>query len=596
MLGLAGILLLGIGAQWLSWRLRVPSILLLLLVGFVVGPFTGQALLDPDALFGEELLHPFVSLSVAVILFEGGLTLRFRELAGAGRAVTSLVVFGPVLTFGSVMAIAHWPLGFAWKPAALLGAILVVTGPTVIGPILRTVRPTGAVGKVVRWEGIVTDPIGAIVAVLVFQAFLHGEPDGGIAVMGLAKAMLAGGGLGAVGGFAVIFLLKKKLIPDFLHAPVTLAFALAAFVAADRMQAESGLLAVTLMGVLLANQGQVVVHHIVEFEENLRVILVSTLFILLAARLPIEEFTRIDLRSLAFVSLLILVIRPVVVLLSTIGTGLTVAEKVFVSWMAPRGIVAAAVASVFAFDMDAERFPEADRLVPVVFLVILVTVLVYGLSAGPLARRLGLSSGSPQGVLFVGAHAWVRAMAQALSEAGIEILLVDTNHREVQAARISGLRAHYGNVLADDFELKVPLDGIGHLVGVTHNDQVNALACLHFVGTFGRGQVHQLVPDDDKPGGDELPGHLLGQVLFGDDHNYWDLETRHRNGAIVKRTRLGEEFTYDEFREKYERDGAPVVPLFVISPDGRLEVVNAKDPVQPRADDTVIALVDPPPA
>jgi NhaP-type Na+/H+ or K+/H+ antiporter len=586
MLALAGILLLGIGTQWLAWRLRMPAILLLLFVGFCVGPFSGQ-LIDPDALLGEAL-QPFVALSVAVILFEGGMTLRFRELAGAGRAVTLLVVLGPVFTFALAGGAAYYVLGFAWQPAALLGALLIVTGPTVIGPLLRHVQPSGNVAKVVRWEGIVTDPIGAIAAVLVFQAFLQsGDHD---PVTGLWKAVLAGGGLGLLMGEIVVVLLKKKLIPDFLHAPVTLALALLAFVAADEIQHESGLLAVTLMGVVLANQRRVVVEHILEFKENMRVILVSTLFILLAARLPLEEFTRIDLRSVGFVVVLIVVVRPLAILFSTLGSGLTWPEKAFVAWMAPRGIVAAAVASVFALQLDPERFPEAEHLVPVVFLVIITTVAVYGLTAAPLARRLGLSKGTPQGVVFIGAHSWSRAMAMALSEEGVEVLLVDTNYREVQAARILGLRAHYGNALSDEFEVEVPLDGLGHLVCLTHNDQVNALACLHFAATFGRGQVHQLRPEDGGPG-EELPAHLRGHVLFGDEVTYWQLESRFRRGDVIKRTRLGEGFSLAEFEEMHGLPDEPVIPLFVLGQDGKLSVVAAGERLQPKVGDTLVALI-----
>ena len=589
MLGLAGILLLGIGAQWLAWRLRIPSILLLLLAGFTVGPFTGQALLDPDALLGDAL-QPFVSLAVAVVLFEGGLTLRFRELRGAGKAVTLLVTVGPLLTFAFATVAARYVLSFPWELAALIGSILVVTGPTVIGPLLRHVRPSGPVGRVVRWEGIVTDPIGAILAVLVFEAFLHGEHGGGAAVTGLLKAIFAGGGFGALAGLGVIVLLRKRWIPDFLHAPVTLAVALLAFVAADRVLEESGLLAVTLMGILLANQRRVVVEHIVEFEENLRVILVSTLFILLAARLPLDEFTRIDLPSVGFAVLLIVLIRPAMVFLSTIGSGLSFNEKAFISWMAPRGIVAAAVASVFALEIDASRYPEVERLVPVIFLVILSTVAVYGLTAAPVARALGLSRGAPQGVLFVGAHSWARMMARALEDEGIETLLVDTNFREVQAARIDGLRASYGNAVADDFEHKAPLEGLGHVVAVTYNDEANALACLHFAASFGRHHVHQLAPEDDS-GMDDAAAHLRGEILFDEESSFWDFESRFRRGGQVKCARVSEEWNMDDFRAIHETDDAPVVPLFRVSAEGELSIARAGEEFEPESGDTVIALV-----
>ena len=391
-----------------------------------------------------------------------------------------------------------------------------------------------------------------------------------------------------------MILLRRNLIPDFLHSAVTLAFVLAAFVAADQIQPESGLLAVTLMGVLIANQKSVSVEHIVEFKENLGVLLISSLFILLAARLPLEEFTRFDLRMLAFVVVLIVVVRPITVLLSTLGTGLSWAEKAFVGWMAPRGIVAAAVASVFSLKLKEAGVAGAERLVPVVFLVIIVTVTVYGLTANPLARRLGLSKGTPQGVLFLGAHRWAREMARALDGAGIEVLLVDTNHHEVQAARIEGLPAHYGSILAEDFELIAPVDGIGHLVCLTHNDEVNALACMQLTSLVGRGQAYQLPPDDDEPAGEELPLHLRGRMLFDRTCRYWELESRFRAGAVVKRTRLGEEFGLEEFRATYEREGAPTIPLFLLRQDGRLQAYLAGAELEPQPGDTLVALIDPP--
>jgi NhaP-type Na+/H+ or K+/H+ antiporter len=439
MVGLASILLLGIGAQWLAWRLRLPSILLLLLVGLAAGPLSGNRLLDPDELFGDSLL-PFVSLAVATILLEGGLTLRFRKLRGAGRAVTQLVVVGVPVTWALATLAARWTLGMEWRLALLLGAILVVTGPTVILPLLRHIRPRGAAGSLVRWEGIVTDPIGAVLAVLVFQGmFLAGRQATAEAVLGLLKALLAGGAAGVLGAGLLVLLLRRRLVPDYLHSGVALAIAIGAFLASNAVQHESGLLAVTLMGVALANQELAHVEHIIEFKENLRVLLISTLFILLAARLPIEEFREFDLHNLLFVAVLIVVVRPITIYLGTLGAGLTWRERAFAAWMAPRGIVAAAVASVFALDLAQAGYPDPDRLVSSVFAVILVTVTLYGLTAGPLARRLGLSEENPRGVLVLGAHSWARELAKVLASAGIEVLLVDANRREVRAARMAGL-------------------------------------------------------------------------------------------------------------------------------------------------------------
>ena len=592
---LASILLLGIGAQWLAWRLRLPSILLLLLTGFAVGPFTKHRLIDPDAILGDALL-PFVSLSVAVILFEGGMTLRFDRLRQARRAVRNLVFIGAPLTFVFATVAARWSLDVSWGLAALFGSILIVTGPTVIIPLLRHVRPSGAVASAVRWEGILTDPVGAILAVLVFETLVHGGGDVQMAAAtGLFKAVVGGGVAGAVGGYLLVFLLRRNLIPDFLHGSVSLALALLSFVVANRIQHESGLLAVTLMGILVANQRRVPIEHILEFKENLRVLLISVLFILLAARLPLEDFTRFDLRSAGFVLLLIFVVRPLMVFIATLGTKLSWQEKVFVAWMAPRGIVAAAVASVFALQLSQAGVADAERIVPVIFLVIIATVAIYGLTSKPLAKRLGLSKGTPQGVIFVGAHDWSRKMARSLHEAGIEILLVDLNHRDVQAARIDGLPAHFGSILSEEFEHTAPIDGMGHLLSLTTNDEVNALACMHFVPTLGRSEVFQVMPYAERGEGDGIPLPMRGNVAFGEGQGFWELEARFREGAIVKRTRLGEEFGLEDFYATYEREEAPVLPLFLLRADGQLDIYGEGIELEPAAGDTIFALVDPPP-
>jgi len=591
MLALASILLLGIGAQWLAWRLRLPSILLLLLCGFVAGPFTGNRIVDPNALLGDSLL-PFVSLAVAIILFEGGLTLRFRELRAARRAVFGLIFLGAPLTFAFATVAARWSLAVDWRVASLLGAIVVVTGPTVIVPLLRHIRPGGSAGSVLRWEGIVTDPIGAIMAVLLFQAMLLGDGNKSTTVAGWLTAVFAAGLIGVGAAVLLVLLLKRGLIPDFLHSAVTLAFVLSTFVLADSLQHESGLLAVTLMGIAIANQRSVAVEHIVEFKENLSVLLISTLFILLAARLPFEEFERFDARGLAFVLLLILVVRPLMVLIATLGSGLSWAEKAFIAWMAPRGIVAAAVASIFALELEDSGIDGAERMVPVIFLVIIVTVVVYGLTAGPLARRLGISKGTPQGVLFVGAHGWSRRFAITLRDLGLDVLMVDTNHHETQAARIEGLPAYFGNALSEDFGFNAPLDGIGYLLALTHNDEVNALVCLDFASSLGRSNTFQLVPDDDEPGGEELPRHLRGQALFDERRTYWNLESRFRDGAVVKATRLGEEFGVEEFRAVHEENGSEIIPLFVFTADEKLRVIVAGEQVEAGPGDTLIAVVD----
>ena len=349
MIGLAAVLVLGIGAQWVAWRIKLPAILALLLFGFLAGPVPeavyGKKWLDPDDLFGK-VLFPIVSLSVAVILFEGGLTLKFRELKQIGGAVRNLVSIGIVTTWLLITGAAHLLLDFDLRLSLLIGAIFTVTGPTVIGPLLRQVRPSGQLGPVLKWEGILSDPIGALLAVLVFESILpgsHSEVE-----QTLAGALLAGGqalGSGFIVGIAgaalLVLMLNRYWIPDYLQSPVTLGLVVLAFEISNHLYPESGLVAVTLMGVLLANQRYASVGHVIEFKENLRVLLISSLFILLAARLNVADVMRLDWGGFGFMLAVILVVRPVSVLLATLKAGLSWKERLWLSMVAPRGIVAA---------------------------------------------------------------------------------------------------------------------------------------------------------------------------------------------------------------------------------------------------------------
>jgi len=589
LIGLAGIVVIGIAAQWLSWRLRLPAIFLLLLAGFVAGGVTGW--IDPDELLGAALF-PIVSLSVAIILFEGGLSLDIAELAKIGRVVRNLASIGVVATWVLSAVAARFLLGFDWPLSALLGAILVVTGPTVIIPLLRHIRPTAKLGSAIRWEAIVNDPTGAILAVLVFNAIVVGEGQEGItaAVLGVVKALGAGGALGLAGAGLIVLLLKRYWVPDFLQSPVTLAVVMVVFSLADLVLSESGLLAVTVMGSALASQNVVTVRHIVEFKENLRVLLISALFVILAARLPISDPAYSDPGSLLFLAVLILVVRPASVALSTIGTFLTWRERIFLGFMAPRGIVAAAIASIFSLELMELGYPGAEKLAPVMFLVIVGTVALYGLGAGRVARWLGVATPNPQGMLLLGASGWVRAVAQALKAEGVDVTLVDSNRKNVAQARQDGLEAKCDNILAEYAFEDLELDGIGRFLALTPNDEVNSLATVHASDIFERSNVYQLAPEGADEGGrlTEMPAHLQGRILFDAVATYAEITKRFAQGATIKRTGLTDEFGFDEFVEHYR--GA-ALPLFVVTEAGKLRVLEAQRKVPVKAGQTIISLV-----
>ncbi len=589
LIGLAAIIALGIGAQWLAWRLRLPAILLLLIAGVVVGPVAG--LVNPDELFGD-LLFPLVSVSVAIILFEGGLNLRFRELHGGGRVVFQLATIGVLVTWILTSAAAWLLLDMAMPMAVLLGAVLVVSGPTVILPLLRQVRPSGQVGSIVKWEGIINDPLGAILAVIVFELIVAGSSESGTshAIWAMISALLSGSALGLTGATIIILLLRRYLMPDFLQNPVSLMVVVICYAAADAIQSESGLLAVTIMGLVLANQRFVSVKHITEFKEDLRVILISSLFIILAARLPLDDGRVGSIAGWIFVVTLILLVRPAAVLFATASCSLKRTERLFLAWMAPRGIVAAAVASVFAIRLEELNFVGSEQLVPVTFQVIIGTVAVYGLTALPVARRLKVAKPNPQGVLFVGAHSLARAMAEKLLEERFKVVLIDTNRANVTTARNMGLEAHLGNVLSENLQYEMQLDGIGKLLALTPNDEVNSLATLHFVDLFGRVHVYQLPPEETATK-DSRPEHLRGRYLFGSAADIASITQRFLAGDVVKKHSITEEFDLDSLRDRY---GQNALPLFIIGETGDLRVCVAADHPTVKPGDAVISLVSPP--
>ena len=597
LVGIALTIVLGIGAQWLGWRARLPAILLLLIVGFIAGPvmmsINPAYALDPDYVFGG-LLFPIISFAVAVILFEGGLSLQLNQLKQVGPVLWRLLTVGALATWVVGTLGAHYLVGISdWGVALLLGAILIVTGPTVIGPLLRHVRPTSKLASILNWEGIVIDPIGAVLAVIVFEAISgHAEQgDWQYIALSIGRTLLFGGGVGLVAAGALASLLRRFWIPDELQNPAVLAFVAGAFAFSNHLQAESGLIAVTLMGVILANQKWIAVGHIVEFKENLRVLLISGLFILLAARLKVEDLRQIGFGSVIFLVLMVIVARPLSVYLSTIGTKVTWPERLFLMWMAPRGIVAAAVASIFALRLRALDEPPAgaESIVPVTVVIIVGTVALYGLTASLVAHRLGIAKPRPNGVLMVGAHDWARRIAECLKKSGISVLLVDTEVGNIAAAKMAGLNAQHTSIMSKVAHESAAEGEYGRLVALTRNDEVNALACMNYIELFGRAGVFQL---SFKRAGharhESVSPNQRGRLIFDRGTSWTQLNEAFAKGASVKATKLSAEFTYEDLRERY---GVYAMPLFVITENKDLHVIAPDSLVEPKADDTVISLI-----
>jgi len=583
LLTLTAILLTGVACQWLAWWLKLPAILLLLLAGILAGPITG--LLDPDALFGD-LLFPMVSLGVAVILFEGSLSLRLHQVAGLGHVVRNLITVGAVTGWVVMAAGAHWLTGLSWQLAFLFGATVVVSGPTVIMPLLRTMRPKEEVGNLLRWEGILIDPIGALLAVLVFEFIISGQQ--GDTLFTFAAILASGGLIGAAGAWLVATLLRRHLLPDFLNDVTTLALVLGTFTLANHLAEESGLLAVTVMGMMLANMKDVPVEEILDFKEKLSILLISLLFILLAARLDLTPILALGGNALALLGVVMLIARPITVAVSTLRSRLSWRERTLLAGVAPRGIVAAAVSALFALRLDAQGVAGAELLVPLTFMIIIGTVVVHSITARPLARLLDLAEPEPRGVLIIGAHPVGRAIATTLCENGFRAVVADTHWEDIRQARMAGLLTYFGNPVSEHADRNLSLVGVGHLFAMSPRPALNALACARYRGEFGADSVYGLRMPEEKEAPEErlIARPYACTPLFGKEITLTKLASLLSQGGEIRATPLSESFDFDAYLHRQH-----AIPLFARDPRGNLRVFTGADTVRPEAGWRVIGLL-----
>lgn len=521
----------------------------LLSAGLLLGPITG--ILNPDALLGD-LLFPIVSVAVSIILFEGSLTLRRSELAATGAVLWRLLSIGVCVTWGATATAAHFLVGLSWPMAILLGAILVVTGPTVIGPMLRSVRPSSQVAQLLRWEGIVIDPLGAVLAIVVFDLVFVGHSDRPVleTLQSLGLIAVSGGLGGALAGYLWGLVLRNDQLPDYLRNPATLLVVVAVFALCESLAHESGLLAVTVMGVWLANMREVWIEEVLDFKEALTVLLVSGLFILLAARLDLSALLSVGMPALALLIAVQFLSRPLQILSATWPAELSWGERGVLAWIAPRGIVAAAIASLFSLRLEELGVPQAELLVPLTFAIIIGTVLWQGFTAPAVARLLGVQQPEPRGILFVGSNRAVQAIAGKLKDLDFEVTVADSVWDNIRAARMAGLRTYYGNPLSRHAEHHLDLSGLGHLFAMSRRYDTNTLACVRYGGEFGRANVYSLpthlaMGDSDKHAAAE---HLRGQWLFSEQMSVAKLNSLLSQGQVLSVTRLSETFEFDDFK------------------------------------------------
>lgn len=588
MVELAGIIILGILAQWLAWRLKIPAILPLILIGLAVGPvstlFTahGGKLIEPIwngqiGLFPGDSLFYFVSLAIGVILFEGGLTLRKHEILNVGPVIVKLITVAVVVTFiGSGIA-AKFIFGLSWQISFLFAALIIVTGPTVITPILRNIPLKKDVSAILKWEGILIDPIGALVAVLVFEFISAGKGREftETALLEFGKIVLFGFTFGFTFAHALAFGIKKNIIPHYLLNVLTLAAVLGVFVLSDSFAHESGLLAVVIMGMVMGNIDLPNIKELLYFKESLSVLLISILFILLAANINMEDLDLVfNSKALLLFAVVVFMVRPLGVFVSSIGSSLKFNEKLFISWVGPRGIVAAGIASLFGIELARQGVEGAEYITPLVFMVVLGTVLLNATTARLFAQFVGVFLKNSEGILIIGASAISRLIASYLKRNNRHVVLVDNNGDNIRKAKALGLEAIQENVYSDDLINNIELNDIGYLMAMTSNSEINKNAIDKFKKHFGENGSFRVVSSDEMGNPEENPK----EGLFSQTDDYIKLTNLARKYPSIHEVDLNSKEHYEGLIEISKTD-PDIIPLFVKDKEGDLSIIpsNSKE-------------------
>lgn len=572
----------GVLAQWLAWRFKFPAIVVLTMLGIILGPVTNMV--DPEAAFGE-MLRPFVQLSVAVILFEGGLNLHWHELKEAGKGVRRLISVGLVLSFAFGSVAAHYVGGLSWPVASVFGAIIVVTGPTVIMPLLRQARLKARTASILKWEGIVNDPLGALLAVILFEYWVSSSPHVGGIELGveLLGSLLAAAAIGAIVGFSLGKAYPRGIVPEYLKGPMMLAAVFFVYAAGNMLHEEAGLVSTTILGLVMGNMRLPSIDELRRFKEYITVVLVSGLFIVLTANLKPELLAQIDWRSWSLLILVIFVIRPLVIFLSTIGAGMDIKDRILVGWIAPRGIVAAAVAGAFSVKMIDAGYEDAAKLLPLIFALILSTVILHGFSIGFIARRLGLAAIKQNGLVIVGASPWSIELAKTLQEVQVPVLLVDSSWHRLRPARLAGLPIYFGQLVSESADETFDVSSMGYIFAATDNDAYNALVCTRFANEFERKHVFQLpMPSAAQHETKGFTPALRGRVAFKEEALYEELLRRYFQGWRFQKTKITEAYSYEQYLLETSEQ---IIAQIVVKANGDLKLDNDISPVN---GDTII--------
>ncbi|UXX83367.1 cation:proton antiporter [Roseovarius pelagicus] len=578
---------LGVGAQWVAWKMRMPAIVLMLIAGLAIGP--GLGLFNPERDIGP-LMGPMISVAVAIILFEGGMTLNLHTLREAAVGVRRLVIIGaPVGWLLSALAL-HFVAGLSWASSAVFGGIMIVTGPTVIAPLLRQARLQRRPAQLLQWEAIVNDPIGALAAVLAFEVVLITAAANtfGDAVWDMAKGIGIASALGLAAGWLISEAFRRGRVPEYMKVPVLFALLLLIFALSDYVLHESGLLAVTIMGFYIANAGLPSYTELRRFKEHATILLVSGVFILLAASMDLERLSLLGWRSVLFLVVVIVLVRPVTVLSALAFSNVPMQERLLVAFTGPRGVVLVAVAGLFSERLVAAGFEDAGLLTPLAFALVAATVVLHGFSLRPMARLVGLAGGHIPGVIFAGGSQFSTSFATALREYEVPVLVADPNRARLRSAREAGLPIYVGDILSDGAEKGVEFISFGRIVTTSDNDAYNTLVATDLAPEFGRENVFQLKRAKQDSQRHALPATLGGRVVCG-GLRYLEIAQRMTNGWSVRATKLSEEYGLSD----WQADNPDSIPLAELVAGRELRLLDHKAKLRGEAGMHLLALSPP---
>lgn len=583
------LLLASMLGQYLGWRFKIPSIVIFILFGVLIGPIFG--FINPREELGEGF-NIFIEFAVVILLFEGGLNLKFKELKEVSFGVKRLTTLGVLFNFLLAYYAGEHIAGLSKEISAVIAAILVVTGPTVIIPLLRQAKLPKRVSQYLKWEGIINDPLGVLLVTLVYQYIIVAGQEGAIEFVAFAlfKAIAFSLIITFVFGRSIQFIFDKTNFPDFLKVPFILSIILMIFIISKQVQDGSGLLAVTMLGMYFANRKLLVFTELKKFKESISVFSVSIIFILLSASIKFSFFAELNIRQILFILFLTLFCRLIAIFSVTFYSKMSFQERVFVGWIGPRGIVAASVAGIIGLRLTNLGYQDAELILPIVFSVVICTVLIHGLSLNKVAKLLDLNVKCGKGLVIVGASPWATELALELKEININSLIIDSAWYKLKAPRQLGIETNFGEAISALEEGNIDLTEYSYLLAATDSNPYNALVCNTFSEDLGLNNVYQIpLGHEDDSVIEDLPNSMTGQVVDTELNRVYrgNIKELFNQGWSFKKTTLTDEYSIDDFH----RDHTPslTVNLLKIDKDKNINFITDSDDIKSKNGDIIIS-------